>query len=410
MENTQEKALGRPIGGVSDVDGDGDGFVTGPGGDDNIPAPVTAVRAIAKRSAPKKTTPKKTVRNKNRKPSVAFVEKSNARYSPKMSADGLRTMVHDDMEGVNLFFGFSPNRNRNLRDLKDDKNRTRAKTMIEEDLVRGISDLPESKVLEAAENFASEFDMPNFSNKIFNYYASKNKKSKEGREEYNQIVSTMVRRIIHQWAESSNDNSVWSLAIQQIVAKEFGLSDAAPASIAGDDAKVVDERAKELLAKYPQLEMFITAVVRQQYANTQAYFKSKGIKEVTLHRGLISADAGKRLKDLPEGEGSFTDNAMLRPLSSFSADVDIADMFTLYQGVKPVLEGKGVRATVTVPVSQVFSTPFTGIGSLPEYEFVVLGKPTVAKFEKANEDVSSDQDDSLSFWDDDDYYSSEDDY
>ena len=31
------KSLGRPIGGVADFDGDGDGFFTGPGGDDNIP-------------------------------------------------------------------------------------------------------------------------------------------------------------------------------------------------------------------------------------------------------------------------------------------------------------------------------------------------------------------------------------
>ena len=33
------KSLGRPIGGVADFDGDGDGFSTGPDGEDNIPAP-----------------------------------------------------------------------------------------------------------------------------------------------------------------------------------------------------------------------------------------------------------------------------------------------------------------------------------------------------------------------------------
>jgi len=33
------KSLGRPIGGVSDFDGDGDGFSTGPDGEDNIPVP-----------------------------------------------------------------------------------------------------------------------------------------------------------------------------------------------------------------------------------------------------------------------------------------------------------------------------------------------------------------------------------
>ncbi len=39
--NDSSKVLGTPIGGVSDVDGDGDGFVTGPSGEDNIPAPLT---------------------------------------------------------------------------------------------------------------------------------------------------------------------------------------------------------------------------------------------------------------------------------------------------------------------------------------------------------------------------------
>ena len=38
------KSLGRPIGGVSDSDGDGDGFTTGPDGEDNIPAPLRSVK------------------------------------------------------------------------------------------------------------------------------------------------------------------------------------------------------------------------------------------------------------------------------------------------------------------------------------------------------------------------------
>lgn len=37
------KSLGRPIGGVAEFDGDGDGFSTGPDGEDNIPAPLSAI-------------------------------------------------------------------------------------------------------------------------------------------------------------------------------------------------------------------------------------------------------------------------------------------------------------------------------------------------------------------------------
>ena len=41
------KSLGRPLGGVSDVDGDGDGLVAGPDGEDSIPAPVKKVLGVA---------------------------------------------------------------------------------------------------------------------------------------------------------------------------------------------------------------------------------------------------------------------------------------------------------------------------------------------------------------------------
>jgi hypothetical protein len=39
----RSKALGKPIGGMSEFDGDGDGFLTGPSGQDNIPAPAAPV-------------------------------------------------------------------------------------------------------------------------------------------------------------------------------------------------------------------------------------------------------------------------------------------------------------------------------------------------------------------------------
>lgn len=42
----------RRAGSVSDVDGDGDGFVTGPDGEDNVPAPVAAVDEVWERVGP----------------------------------------------------------------------------------------------------------------------------------------------------------------------------------------------------------------------------------------------------------------------------------------------------------------------------------------------------------------------
>jgi hypothetical protein len=46
--NDSSKVLGTPIGGISDTDGDGDGFRTGPDGEDNIPAPLNKITKRAK--------------------------------------------------------------------------------------------------------------------------------------------------------------------------------------------------------------------------------------------------------------------------------------------------------------------------------------------------------------------------
>jgi hypothetical protein len=45
------KSLGRPIGGVADFDGDGDGFLTGPDGEDNIPVAPSAIANSKKKMA-----------------------------------------------------------------------------------------------------------------------------------------------------------------------------------------------------------------------------------------------------------------------------------------------------------------------------------------------------------------------
>lgn len=59
------KVLGTPIGGVSRVDGDGDGFVTGPSGKDNIPAIPKAVKKLVRALKEKVISDKKTPRSKN---------------------------------------------------------------------------------------------------------------------------------------------------------------------------------------------------------------------------------------------------------------------------------------------------------------------------------------------------------
>lgn len=173
-----------------------------------------------------------------------------------------------------------------------------------------------------------------------------------------------VNRIIGQWAQSSNDSLRLSLAIQQVVAREFGLTKHAPASAIAYADKSADEQAKELSDPNSASGKLLAAVMRQQYANTQAYFEAKGIKELTLHRGFDDPVIGVGEQEV-----------VLRPLSSFSASNYVASRFASE-------EREGKVMIIKVPVSQIFSTPFTGIGCLPEQEFVILGKPTTASVER----------------------------
>lgn len=203
----------------------------------------------------------------------------------------------------------------------------------------------------------------------------------------------LVNLLIGQWAQSSNDSLRLSLAIQQVVAREFGLTKAAPASVVGDADLEQEKRAKSLSDPRSAAGKVIAAVVRQQYADTQAYFAAKGITEITLHRGKDDPNLGTRLQELEpegtfpgEGKKTFTTEVALRPLSSFSADYETANQFARRNAPK----ADAVRITVRIPVSQVFSTPFTGIGCLSEYEFVVLGEPTVATVRRPNMESGND--------------------
>jgi hypothetical protein len=94
------------------------------------------------------------------------------------------------------------------------------------------------------------------------------------------------------------------------------------------------------------------------HANTQAYFKAKGIKEVTVYRGQTGG------KDGPQSQ-----TVMLRPLTSWSLDPDTANQFGNAKG--------GIVASARVPVTRLLSVPFTGVGCLGEAEMVVIGAESI---------------------------------
>lgn len=109
----------------------------------------------------------------------------------------------------------------------------------------------------------------------------------------------------------------------------------------------------EKVRKHPAIH----AVLRAHHEETQAYFKSKGIKEVTLVRGYKSSSKIKPGED---------QDVPLQPASSFSMSKSTADGFSGGGKTKRLL-------TVTVPANRVLSMCTTGFGCMHEQELVILG-------------------------------------
>jgi len=202
-----------------------------------------------------------------------------------------------------------------------------------------------------------------------------------------------VQHFVDQWAGSSNDSQRDSLLVQRAVEKVFGLVGVLETQeMESEDSFAAEEpdlEAKELL-KNPAVEKVLTSFLRAQYANTQSYFKSKGIKTVEVLRGAAMLSVREQLNsynqdhqrsktldnDVPN-EGNMEVWSPLRPLSSWSISGSVADDFAGVQS--HYIQPEGVVFRTRVPVSRVFATPFTGIGCANEYEMVLLGGRIDAK-------------------------------
>jgi hypothetical protein len=295
--------------------------------------------------------------------SVVLVD-GKAPYPSVMSSSDLDAMLEDDMAEMNEQQGRLQDRRKadgslilslqTRGSLKSPANRRTAKQTLVSNLTKAVlSSLPPEVLLTAIYELDRNPDDPPIVPLTASDVAGRDPKVVED------AIYEGVNQIIHQWAESSNDHLRRSLAVQQVVERVFGLKDSASVEVFSGGVSSVDERAKALSDPTSASGKFLSAVIRQQYADTQAYFEAKGIKEVTLYRGTDDPRLGAGEQEV-----------VLRPLSSFSADRSVAYSFASEEG--------GRVLTVKVPVSQIFSTPFTGIGCLPEQEFVILGEPTTA--------------------------------
>ena len=166
--------------------------------------------------------------------------------------------------------------------------------------------------------------------------------SPQGREE-------AVSQLIAQWAHTSNNSDPMSLAIQEAAVKEFGITSVQNWKVDEKTQAKIDDILGE---KGEMLQAFL----RAQYDATQEYFKSAGIKEVTLYRGFKDGDG--ELSKVEEGSST---EIPLRPLSSFTSNYRIATTFG-----ETIISG-------TIPVERLLSCYGTGVGCKGENELVVLG-------------------------------------
>lgn len=240
---------------------------------------------------------------------------------------------------------------------------------------------------------------------------------------------------VRQWADSSNDNDMRSLSIQEVAGETFGIGMgewqqermsetvqksridrlyklmevmADPAiPMRRQAARVLDEFSKEVrgqfmferdeleglaaevrsgnreikaLSDLPALlieteaaaKAKIQRAVTAMYENTQQRLAELGITEVRAYRGFLAE--GNVYDDLVQATNATFATS---PLSSWSLDYAIARDFSDPHGNET-----GLVIEAVIPAARIFSLPSTGNGCLNEYEVVALGGTDPARVRK----------------------------
>jgi hypothetical protein len=179
------------------------------------------------------------------------------------------------------------------------------------------------------------------------------------------IAEMFVRSSIDAWAEDATGGMS---AIYQIAASKVHKTSVA--DYRNSPRRKSMETAMAFWLKNSTIAPVAEAVVRAEYAATQKWLAEKGIKSLTVWRGVgvPRADAG----DLGRGD---TVKLSLNPLSSWAGDRSSADQFS--RGANRGTD-VGVSVVMEVPASMVQSLPFTGRGCLFEWEVVLINRPSTA--------------------------------
>jgi hypothetical protein len=202
------------------------------------------------------------------------------------------------------------------------------------------------------------------------------------------LKQAAVKPLVDAWATTANDAHELSLAVQDTAQKVFkvdALSWNSGTTDAGDwdggsatysnrdtykpSSTISDARTKVLSS-------FLLA----QYASTQQYFDAKGIKEITLFRGMkkkpSDPDRGSQHEFISPLQPPEKAEILMRPLSSWATRLDDAAFFAKPSHGQPF----GTIVKARIKTKDILSIPYTGVGCWEEAEVVVIGRPVEGSF------------------------------
>jgi hypothetical protein len=184
----------------------------------------------------------------------------------------------------------------------------------------------------------------------------------ETAEEKKSLAHKAVREIISNWAGTSANSNPLAIAVQLAAQEEFG---SAGANIWYSDSVQKSAHTGYLNEHKEGLKAFL----REQYNQTQKFFKDNGITHVPIIRGM-SFSSKEEMKGITMNE-VVKQNIALQPLSSFTSNPGTADTFT-----GTVTGGGGkykILSAAMIPVERILGCPQTGFGCMNEQELVVIG-------------------------------------
>ena len=181
------------------------------------------------------------------------------------------------------------------------------------------------------------------------------------------VPEDVVDKIMSHWA--LDVDLPLSQAMKFAVSEEFGIPRSNTLGAVPKESVVLPIAAEDAFGSAPEeddirkLHDYTHLIVKDIYQQTQKFLAEKGIKEVVVHRGLATRTKRSKnfLHQIQQGGTSAT--VIGDALSSWSCEL----------GTALVFGNAGILLTTKVPASEVFSIPKTGIGSLREAEFVLLG-------------------------------------